>query len=150
FPITIDFGANGGNRRFDDESSFQKFFANERSVWQFIQQIPRDNPASSLQQLHNESIVAADNLRIQVANNRQPIDAVVNNVRARLPSSKFPLSFSPLGEIVQQVRTEYGERAAIGYLAGALNSRFDANDPSQLDGVMLARELPSATAKRAK
>jgi len=104
--------------------------SNIRSLWDTHWQ----NVSSALDALNSGNIEQAENWFISYFQNGVPL----------------PVSGSPRRALIDDVRANIGERAAIGALAGLTDRRFDGQDPEQVRGLFAAHEFLSGTGKAAR
>jgi len=151
-PATFDL-KDAGSIHLRTEKDLRKFLQSELDGWNWFSNIrhfhnPNDvfSGMRSLWDTHWQQINNALN-----ALNQGNIDQAENWFRSYfLDGAPLPVSGSPRRALIDEVRANIGDRAAIGALAGLTDRRLDGQDPEQLRGLFAAHEFLSGTGKAAR
>lgn len=151
-PITADL-KDAGSLHMRTVDELRAFLQSELDGWQWL---------SNVRNLHNPNDVLS-NIRslwdMHWQNVNSALDALNNNNVDQAESwfrnyfqngVPLPVSGSPRRALIDDVRINISERAAIGALAALTDRRFDGQDPEQVRGLFIAHEFLSGTGKAAR
>jgi hypothetical protein len=151
-PATFDL-KDAGSIHLRTADELRAFLQRELDGWQWLSNVrnfsnPNDvlSGIRSLWDLHWHHVSNALNEL-----NNGNLDQAENWTRSYFQEGvPLPVSGAPRRALIDDVRTNIGERAAIGALAALTDRRFDGQDPEQVRGLFVAHEFLSGTGKAAR
>ncbi|EJL38364.1 hypothetical protein PMI01_00124 [Caulobacter sp. AP07] len=151
-PITFDL-KDAGSVHMRTVEELRAFLQSELDGWNWLSSIRNmNNPNDVLSSIrllwdtHWQNVNSA----LDALNNGN-LEQAENWFRSYFQDGiPLPVSGSPRRALIDNVRTNIGERAAIGALAALTDRRFDGQDPEQVRGLFAAHEFLSGTGKAAR
>ncbi|TCS10486.1 hypothetical protein EV278_11768 [Caulobacter sp. BK020] len=152
FPLAFDL-KEAGSIYLRTAEDLRAFLQRELDGWQWLSNIRNFNNANDvlsnmrpLWDTHWQQINNALN-----SLNSGNLDQAENWARSYFQEGvPLPVFGSPKRALIDDVRTNISDRAAVGALAALTGRRFDGQDPEQVRGLFVAHEFLSGTGKVAR
>jgi hypothetical protein len=152
-PATFDL-KDAGSVRFRSVEDLKEFLTNELEAWRWLSGIHSrvNNPNDVFSGIRNLWETHQQHIRNALdAISGANVDGAENRFMSYFVEGvPLPVTGSPRRALVDDVRANIGERAAIGALATLTDRRFDGQDSEQVRGVFAAHEFLSGTGKAAR